>query len=202
MEQVIWMPVKGYEERYLVSNDGRVKSLDIYVNCKNGKRLYEGRIKPQYTNNRGYLTVALCKDNKTVRALIHRIVAEAFICNPNNLPQVNHIDGDPTNNHASNLEWVTDNENKKHSSIDVGGTQRPKRAVVVTDTVTGKIFHFGGVREAERVLNLDHGTVVRLLKGRGRTYKGYAIAYAEGVMPYADTDNSHTEREAEIVSHG
>ncbi len=180
MEQVIWKPVKGYEDRYEVSNIGQIRSSDMYVNCAYGKRIYKGRIKATRPNNRGYITVALCVDNKTTTHLVHRLVAEAFVPNEYGKPQVNHIDGDKSNNTAANLEWVTDNENKVHSSVDVGGTQRPMTAVVVTENITGDRFYFNGLREAERALGLDHGTVMKVLRGRGHTYKGYSIAYANG----------------------
>ena len=181
MEQVVWLPVVGYEGRYLVSNDGRVRSLDIQVSCSGGKtRLYRGRIKPLFQNNRGYVMVSLCRDNKTTHELVHRLVASAFIDNPHNKPQVNHIDGDNTNNHADNLEWVTDNENKKHSSVLVGGTQRPKRPVVVTNIITKDILFYDGLREAERALNLDHGSVMKMMQGRQRSHRGYHIAYKDG----------------------
>lgn len=181
MEQVIWKKVKGYEDRYLVSNEGVVKSLDIHVNCKNGKkRLSKGRVKPCRPNNRGYCTVALCRDNTTNHYLVHRLVAEAFIPNPENKPQVNHIDGDITNNRVENLEWTTDNENKVHSSVLFGGTQRPKKAVIATNIVTGEVLSFLGLREAERALLLDHGSVMKMLRGRAKQHRGYRIAYAEG----------------------
>lgn len=180
MESVIWKPVRGYEDRYMVSNDGRVKSLDIYVNSGVGKRLSKGRIKPQRKNNRGYVCVGLCKDNYTHTHLVHRLVAEAFIPNTDNKPQVNHIDGDLNNNRADNLEWVTDNENKAHSSIAVGGTQRPKKAVVVTKKTTGKKLYYSGLREAERALELDHGSVMKVLRGEQYSHRGYMISYAEG----------------------
>lgn len=181
MEQVIWKPVVGFEGIYEVSNDGRVRSLDIYVNCRGGKtRLRKGRMKPTYKNNRGYVILNLYRDSKATYSLVHRLVAEAFVPNPYNKPQVNHIDGDKTNNSADNLEWVTDNENKAHSSVSVGGTQRPKKAVVVTKKTTGKVFNFGGLREAERALNLDHGSAMKVLSGKQITHRGYYIAYANG----------------------
>ena len=200
MEQVIWKPIVGYEDRYVVSNEGEVKSLDIYVNYRHGKRLYKGRIKPTYRNNRGYTIVALCKDNVSTYHLVHRLVAEAFVPNVDGKPQVNHIDGNIENNHASNLEWVTDNENKAHSSIAVGGTQRPKRRVKLANEATGEVIVFDGLREAERALNLDHGTVMKVLRGKQRVHRGYMISYIEEVMPDADIDNAKTEREAEAVS--
>lgn len=177
----MWRPIEGFEGRYEVSNDGKVRSLDIYVNCRGGKkRMCKGRTKPIRGNNRGYLTVSLCKDNITTRYLVHRLVAQAFVPNTYNKPQVNHIDGDHTNNRSDNLEWVTDNENKAHSSISVGGTQRPKKAVVVTKTATGDKFIFSGLREAERVLKLDHGSAMRVVNGKRQSHRGYSIAYAEG----------------------
>ena len=181
MEQVTWRPIAGYEGRYEVSNDGKVRSMDIYVNCRGGKtRLSKGRIKPTYANNRGYLMVSLCKDNTTTRYLVHRLVAQAFVPNTHIKPQVNHIDGDNTNNRADNLEWVTDNENKAHSSLSVGGTQRPKKAVVVTKIATGENFIFGGLREAERALKLDHSSAMRVANGKYKSHRGYTIAYTEG----------------------
>lgn len=181
MEQIIWKSVVGFEDRYEISNDGRVRSLDIYVKCRGGKtRLCKGRNKPLYRNNRGYVIVNLCRDNKTAYSLVHRLVAEAFIPNPYNKPQVNHIDGDNTNNCVDNLEWVTDNENKAHSAISVGGTQRPKRPVVVTNIATGERFRFGGLREAERSLSLEHASCLAILKGRNKKHRGFTIAYTEG----------------------
>jgi hypothetical protein len=173
--------VVGFEGRYEVSDDGRVRSVDTYVNCRGGKtRLSKGRMKPLYRNNRGYVIVNLCRDNTAAYSLVHRLVAEAFVPNTYNKPQVNHIDGNVANNCADNLEWVTDNENKAHSSIAIGGTQRPKKAVIVTKVTTGEAIRFGGLREAERALYLDHGTAQRVLKGKQKSHRGYYIAYANG----------------------
>lgn len=180
MEQIVWKPIAEYEGRYEVSNMGQIRSLDVYVMCGFGTRLSKGRMKPLHPNNRGYLTVNLSKDGVGKRYLVHRLVAEAFVPNTHNKPQVNHIDGDVGNNRADNLEWVTDNENKAHSSLAVGGTQRPKKAVVVTKKTTREVFHFNGLREAERALNLDHGTALKVLKGKQSTHRGYHIAYANG----------------------
>ena len=95
MKKEYWKPVVGYEGLYEVSNLGRVKSL------KFGK---ERILKPQKDTS-GYLCVTLCKNNNQCQFKVHRLVAEAFIPNPNNLPQTNHKDECKTNNIASNLEW-------------------------------------------------------------------------------------------------
>ena len=178
MEQVIWKPVAGYEGRYEVSNCGAVRSLDVAVRCRgNGIRVKKGKTLPYRANNRGYLIVNFTKDNVTKQFLVHRVVAEAFVENPNCKPQVNHIDGDVTNNSSRNLEWVTDNENKKHSSIVTGGTQRPKRAVKVVRIEDGNTMAFDGLREAERALSLDHKSSLNVVQGKQNTHRGYSLSY-------------------------
>lgn len=97
----IWNDVVGYEGLYQVSNHGRVKSLNYQ-----GKKGKEGMIK-LIKKKGGYLGVALTKNKKIRHLRVHRLVAEAFISNPNNYPIVNHKDENPSNNHVSNLEWCT-----------------------------------------------------------------------------------------------
>lgn len=109
--------IKGYESLYTISNDGVVRSLDRYNIDKNGKKkFYPGRELIQETSTvYGHKRVTLSKDGKTKRHLVHRLVGEAFIPNPENKPQINHIDSNPSNNHVSNLEWVTSSENMLHA---------------------------------------------------------------------------------------
>jgi hypothetical protein len=111
----IWKEIKGYEGLYQVSNLGRVKSLSKVKELYNGG-LYNTKDKiltPRISN--GYISVSLHKHNKGITKLIHRLVAEAFIPNPEGKPQVNHIDGNKTNNILSNLEWNTRSENIQHA---------------------------------------------------------------------------------------
>lgn len=106
----IWKPVKNYECLYAVSNFGRVKSLSRYMNHKSGgKSLLKERILHQATHPKGYMRVALCKNCHENSFPVHRLVAEAFIPNPDNLPQVNHINEIKSDNSVWNLEWC-DNE--------------------------------------------------------------------------------------------
>lgn len=105
----IWRDIKDYEGLYQISNFGRVKSLP-----RNGTISTERILKPLLTG-RGYYKVTLSKHNKAKYPSIHRLVAEAFILNPDNLPQINHKDGNKTNNKVGNLEWCTSLENVKHS---------------------------------------------------------------------------------------
>lgn len=97
-----WRPVVGYEGLYEVSNTGQVRSLDKYDSIN---RFYEGRILKLFADRLGYLRVQLYSNSKRKSFLVHRLVAQAFIPNPDNLPQVNHRDEDPSNDNVENLEW-------------------------------------------------------------------------------------------------
>lgn len=112
----IWKDVKDYEGLYQVSNLGNVKSLDRIVETKNRKNyLRKGKVQKKSVNSFGYETVGFTVDNKTKIYRVHRLVALSFIENPENKPQINHIDGNKTNNNVNNLEWCTSSENQIHS---------------------------------------------------------------------------------------
>lgn len=108
MKNEIWKPVVGYEGLYEVSNLGRIKSLNCY-NYKYPRILKLGK-RPD-----GYLCVGLSKNNTTKTKVVHRLVAEAFIPNPDNLEMVNHKDEDRANNNVENLEWCTRSYNQLYS---------------------------------------------------------------------------------------
>jgi hypothetical protein len=110
-----WLPVNGYEGIYEVSNLGRVRSLDrIAITITGRPSPRKGRNLVLALGKHGYPVVTLC--NKTQKMFsVHRLVAIAFIPNPENKPSVNHIDGDKANNSVNNLEWVTASENTKHA---------------------------------------------------------------------------------------
>lgn len=112
----IFLPIKGYEGYYEIGNFGTVKSaLKIVAHGKVGKRFYKERVlKSYYIQNKGYKSIKLYKNNKTKNFTIHRLIAIAFIPNPNNHPIINHIDGNPLNNKIENLEWCTYKHNSKH----------------------------------------------------------------------------------------
>ena len=113
-----WLPVKNFENLYEVSNTGLVRSIDRVLTVKGqSDRFVKGKLLYQHTNKQVcYKQVNLWKDNQGNTLYVHRLVAEAFINNPENKPEVNHIDGNRHNNCVENLEWVTSSENSYHAS--------------------------------------------------------------------------------------
>lgn len=106
-----WKDIKE-NNNYQISNTGKIRSKDKTTMRKDGKPLTtKGRILKVAKDTKGYLRTTI--SNKTVK--IHRLVAEAFIINPNNLPEVNHIDGNKENNYVDNLEWISHTDNIKHA---------------------------------------------------------------------------------------
>lgn len=108
----IWKDIKGYEGYYQISNLGNVKSLRDF---KNKKIICREKILKNHINKNGYVYIGLCKDKNHKTHRVHRLVAQTFIDNPDNLPQVNHIDGDKSNNCVDNLEWCTRSQNQIHA---------------------------------------------------------------------------------------
>lgn len=104
----LWKWIAGYEGLYMVSTHGRVKSMDRYIqHPHSGRTFMKGRILSPTTNNKGYKQIKLHKNGKYKSYLVHRLVAQAFIPNPNNYPIINHKDENPNNNHYTNLEYCT-----------------------------------------------------------------------------------------------
>lgn len=136
-----WKPIKNYETLYEVSDFGEVRSLDreIDANINHVKRrIIKGRILKQNTKKNGYKTVDLSQNKKVKTVLVHRLVAEAFVPNPDNKYFVNHIDSNRSNNKAINLEWVTSSENRKHGISCGNVVFRQTRKVRCKET--GQVF--------------------------------------------------------------
>jgi hypothetical protein len=109
----IWKEIEGYESSYQVSNKGNIRSLDRYRYNINGTMLVKGKVLKQNKHTKGYLKVMLQDRGIAKRYFVHRLVAKAFIGDSGNL-QVNHKDGNKTNNNIDNLEYVTCKENIRH----------------------------------------------------------------------------------------
>ena len=164
-----WKPIAGYEGLYEVSDLGRIKSL------KYGK---EKIMKPQKINN-GYLLVELYKDGHKKQKYVHRLVADAFIQNPNNLETVNHKDEVKTNNAASNLEWMTKRDNNNYGTRNKRITESLSKQVQMFDKSTGELLvTFPSTNEADRVTGINKGNISKCCLGKYKSSGGYIWRYA------------------------
>lgn len=174
----IWKDVVGYEGKYKVSNQGRVYSLTRIRN--NGGRLYKGRML-RGELCRGYYCVALLDGNgKHKLCKVHRLVAMAFIPNPENKPQVDHVDGNPQNNNVWNLRWATARENVCNPNtlchktpLMTGGKNPMAKPIVSVDIETGVVRYYGCSEEALVELKIKCSKYIRdCCRGRMDVYKG------------------------------
>lgn len=165
----IWREIDGFPD-YEVSNLGRVCSF---------KGKYP-KILKSYKNRSSYLYIILCIGGKQVTKKVHRLVAEAFVSNPENKPQVNHIDEDKLNNMAENLEWVTRRENMNHGTGIKRSAEARSKAVVQYTTGGVFIAEYNSLAEAERVTGIAKSSICRVCRGKLKTAGGYEWCYEEG----------------------
>ena len=160
-----WKSIPGYEGLYEVSDLGRVRSLKF------------GRAKLLKPGNHGdgYLYVQLRKDGIRKNTLVHRLVAKAFIPNPQNLETVNHKDEDKHNNNVLNLEWMTLADNNRYGTR----TARCSKQVQMFDKSTGKLLAtFPSINEAERQTGISDGNICFCCCGKRKSAGGYVWKYA------------------------
>ena len=154
-----WRPIGGYEDLYMVSSDGRVKSLDRFVLRKDGRsNFYSSRILRQSSDAKGYKRVNLSKNGRTKGCLVHRLVAEAFISNPNHLPQVNHINEKKNDNRVENLEWMTCSENVNHGTGKARCGMAHEFPVIMVKS-DGECREFSSASAAAKELGVKKGDI-------------------------------------------
>lgn len=151
------MDIKGFSS-YQVSNMGRIRSKDRIVKYKNGvKHFHKGRIIKTHKNHNGHVQVLLYEHSKETAKFVHRLVAEAFIPNPENFPIINHKNEDPADNRADNLEWCDYKYNSNYGScrekISRGQLNRPDCSKPVQALKDGKVVAiFPSMHEASRAV--------------------------------------------------
>lgn len=172
----IWKPIAGYEGHYEVSNLGNIKSLN---------KRHKGNLLAPQRNHKGYLRVNLWKNNKKKIRMIHRLVAEAFLLNPNNYKQINHKDGNKENNCITNLEWCTAKHNMEHaykSGLNKGTRNHPRKSKPIDMfSKDGKLLcTFPSMKEAERQTGAFRSSIYACCRGKVNTAGGYHWKYNKG----------------------
>lgn len=164
--------VKGWEGLYTVNEKGVIKST-----ARNGNGFKE-HIMTQSTDSYGYKVVKMRNKNKVCTLKVHRIVATAFLPNPDNKPQVNHKDGNKTNNNVTNLEWVTASENIKHAKILGLQQECPNRIKVCKVSLTGEyLATYKSLKEAGAMNNICWTGISAVLRGKRKTAGGFKWVY-------------------------
>ena len=176
-----WRDVVGYEDLYMVSSIGRVVALTRYIHRKNkygndAVFVNKPHLCKLYFSDR-YVRIVLCKNNVVSGKDIHRLVAEAFIPNPNNYPQVDHINDNPQDNRVCNLQWCTAKENSSKESHRLAlrkshlGKSNPNKKPVVSIDSKGNVNIYSSITEAEQY-NHDRSAIRLVLKGKQETHHG------------------------------
>lgn len=184
----LWKDVNGYEGLYQISSLGCVKHLASEHDKGIGRYARPERLCTQHIANNGYWVVDLYKNNNRKTFLVHRLVAIAFVSNPDNKLYVNHIDSNRLNCTAGNLEWVTASENHKWSydtnnrrqkmNWKSGAENHAARSIVMLTKGGEVIKHFGCIMDAERETGILNSVICQCLKGRYKTAGGYKWKYA------------------------
>lgn len=181
MTEEIWKPVVNFDGYYEVSNKGRVRSVP---RIDSNNHAVKGTVLKPFVDKWGYEIVGIHKDGKKLARRVHRLVAEAFIPNPNNYPEINHKNRNKTDNFVSNLEWCTDFYNQHYDQTYVEANKATSIPVVaIKDNHIAYVFP--SANEAARHFNAKEGSLImRCIKHK----KGYKTAYGYywDCLPIAD----------------
>lgn len=170
-KEEIWEDVKGFEGYYQVSNFGRIKSLSRAGSGRNTKK--DKILKNTYDKD-GYICKCFYKKGKIYGVKVHRLVAETFIPNPNNFPQVNHIDGNKQNNRVDNLEWVSQSKNVLHSLYVLNNHLKK---IYQFDKYGNFIKSWKNSKEIADFYGFNRNSLVESICRNHRTFCGYIWSY-------------------------
>lgn len=188
MEKEIWKDINGYEGYYQISNLGRIKAMKRKVSDRQTRN---EKVKKCVLHRSGYMKCLLYKGNKYKSKLIHRLVAEAFIFNPENKPQVNHIDSNRTNNVVDNLEWCSSSENRIHGFVygnikpyahwtGITGAKNPNSIPVVQYDKQGNfIAEFGALNEASLCTGINSRNIYKSMVKKQSHAGGFVWMYKQ-----------------------
>lgn len=166
-----WKDIKGYEGKYQISNLGRVRSLPFQFIKSDGRKIsLRGKLMLSFDNGRGYQAIFLNNKGKRKLHKIARLVATAFVPNPENKPEVDHIDANRANDIPSNLRWVTHKENCNHphfieaaKRVSIGKASKP---IVQMDLEENELKEFSSVIEAANTLEVKYHSISSCLNRR------------------------------------
>ena len=175
MEKEIWRPVKNYEGLYEVSNCGNVRRLDcIIIDTKGRTYLHKGRIMKPTKNKYGYYYLPLSKKGNRKLCKVHRLVADAFIPNPENFPIINHRDENPSNNYVENLEWCDAKYNTNYgTAIQRRAEKRSRTVLQISKEYNEVIAEYSSLAEVGRQTVFDFSTISKCCRGEIKTAYGY-----------------------------
>lgn len=187
MEKEIWKDIVGYEGLYQISNLGRVKSLKrkVYAGRNRMRWQYERILSNNKTNGNGYIVVSLNKESKSKNKYVHRLVAEAFLENPNNYKYINHKDQNTFNNNANNLEFCTAQYNSTYRDAHIKRGLKFRNNLVNSKKVyqldenENIIKEFPSMAEASRELGTNHTSIYACINGKQKHAFGYKWKYAD-----------------------
>ena len=176
-EKEVWKDVQGYEGKYQVSNFGRIKSLERkeFMARNNCYRVRKEKVLKPDIDKQGYEKVCLYKNGKGKNIFVHRLVAIAFIKNPNNHPIINHIDEVPLNNLATNLEWCTHSYNSTYRGAKERQVKNILKKIQSTNVKTGEVKTYRSASDAERESNghFRRKSISRVCTGERPIHKGH-----------------------------
>ena len=183
-ESEIWRVLPGVPG-IEVSTFGNVRTLDRVVSSENGTRFLKGRVLKQSKNNRGYPMVHIPIDGKKITKLVHRLVAQTFLSNPDNLPEVNHKDCDRTNSNVENLEFCTPKYNSQYREKFGEALGSPVFAISLS---TLEVLHFRSQQEAGQILGVSQGNINMVIKSKRNYAGGYLFKEDDGNGIEIDND--------------